>query len=139
MASRADATSLENDHERQEIELLNFPHDLGRDGPFSSCPDFFRRRGSRLIVTMPPRTWQALRGEQVETLATPAASTRIGVIGPTNRPNASRPEPPLGPDLDVSDHRCPGDGAIKSVELTWAGVHDPWRGPVQPTREMLGG
>lgn len=42
MASRADATSLENDNERQEIELLNFPHDLGRDGPFSSCPDFFR-------------------------------------------------------------------------------------------------
>lgn len=64
---------------------------------------------------MPPRTWQALRGEQVETLATPAASTQIGVIGPTNRANASRPEPPLGPDLDVSDHRCPGDGAMSAA------------------------
>jgi hypothetical protein len=37
MASRADATSLENSHEHHEMELLNFPHDLGRDGPFSSC------------------------------------------------------------------------------------------------------
>jgi hypothetical protein len=64
---------------------------------------------------MPPRTRRALRGKQDETLATPAASTQMGIIGPTNRANASRPEPPLGPDLDDSDHQCPGDGAMSAA------------------------
>lgn len=39
MASRADATTLEDNHDCEEMELLTFPHNLGRDSPFSSCPE----------------------------------------------------------------------------------------------------
>ncbi|KAG2090011.1 uncharacterized protein F5147DRAFT_764485 [Suillus discolor] len=109
MASRADAATLEDNHKREKIEPLTFPHNLGRDSPFSSCP--LCSTGVDLLALMTSAlSLLALRKQTECNDATtdPAGTeerTEWKLATPAEQGQRSTPEPPLGPDLDKSDHR----------------------------------
>ncbi|KAG1852316.1 hypothetical protein C8R48DRAFT_676166 [Suillus tomentosus] len=104
MASRADATTLEDNHDCEEIMC------------FVDVSSLFYQTGVDLLaLTTSALSLLAPRKQTKCDDATPDPAgteerTEWKLATPAEQGQRSTPKPPLCPDLDDSDHRCPERG-----------------------------